>query len=111
MSYSSDCSREGPVPPSTVNAYDEILYPGRPYPQTHPDRLAAVATLAGMAPAPVGRCRVLEVACGDASNLIPMAYGLPESEFVGFDLATCPIERGKRLARRLGLKNLAGSPR
>jgi SAM-dependent methyltransferase len=90
-----------------VNAYDEILYPGRPFPQTHPDRLAVIATLAGMAPAPVGRCRVLEVACGDASNLIPMAYGLPESQFVGFDLAARPIERGKQLARQLGLKNLA----
>jgi tRNA G46 methylase TrmB len=83
-----------------VNVYDEILYPGRPYPQTHPDRLAAVATLTGMTPAPVGRCRVLEVACGDASNLIPMAYGLPESEFVGFDLAAHPIEHGTRFARR-----------
>jgi len=89
-----------------VNVYDEILYPGRPYPQTHPDRLAAIATLTGMTPAPVGRCRVLEVACGDASNLIPMAYGLPESEFVGFDLAAHPIEHGKRFARTLGLKNV-----
>ena len=107
MPYSSNCSFEGPVAPSTVNAYDEIIYSGRPYQQTHPDRLAAIATLAGMAPAPVGRCRVLEVACGDASNLIPMAYGLPESEFVGFDLAARPLERGIQLARRLGLENLA----
>jgi SAM-dependent methyltransferase/methyltransferase-like protein len=90
-----------------VNAYDAVLYPGRPYPQTHPDRLAAIATLAGMAPAPVGRCRVLEVACGDASNLIPMALGLPESEFVGVDLAARPLEHGAHLARTLGLNNLA----
>jgi SAM-dependent methyltransferase len=89
-----------------VNAYDAIPYPGRPYPQTHPDRLGAVATLAGMAPAPVERCRVLEIACGDASNLIPMAHGLPASEFVGIDLAAGPIERGKDFARALGLKNL-----
>ena len=91
---------------ATVNAYDEVLYPSRPFPQTHPDRMAAVAVLAGMDPAPVGRCRVLEVACGDASNLIPMAHGLPESEFVGFDLATRPIEQGKHFARTLGLDNL-----
>lgn len=90
----------------TVNPYDEILYPGRPYPPTHPDRLAAVATLAGMTPAPAGRCRVLEVACGDAANLIPMAYALPGSEFVGFDLAARPIERGRQLAQALGLRNL-----
>ena len=91
----------------TVNAYDAVLYPGRPYPQTHPDRLAAVAMLAGMSPAPVARCRVLEVACGDAANLIPMAHGLPESEFVGFDLAARPIEHGKQFARMLGLENVA----
>jgi SAM-dependent methyltransferase len=90
-----------------VSAYDEVLYPGRPFPQTHPDRMAAVATLAGMHPAPVGRCRVLEVACGDGSNVIPMAHGLPESEFVGFDLAARPIDRAKELAGALGVKNLA----
>ena len=90
-----------------MNAYDEIPYPGRPYPQTHPDRLAAIATLAGMAPAPVERCRVLEVGCGDASNLIPMAHGLPDSEFVGIDLAARPIERGTQLVATLGLRNLA----
>ena len=90
-----------------MNAYDEVLYPGRPYPQTHPDRIAAVAALAGMATAPVARCRVLEVGCGDGANLIPMAYGLPGSEFVGFDLAARPIERGRQVVRALGLKNVA----
>ena len=89
-----------------MNAYDEIPYPGRPYPQTHPDRLAAIAALAGMAHAPVARCRVLEVGCGDASNLIPMAHGLPDSEFVGIDRAARPIERGTEFARSLGLRNL-----
>ena len=41
--------------------------------QTHPDRLATIALLYGMAPRPVDRCRVLELGCGDGSNLIPMA--------------------------------------
>ena len=90
-----------------MTAYDEILYSGRSYPDTHPDRLATVATLFGMKPAAVERCRVLEVACGDAANLLPMAYGLPESEFVGFDLAARPIEAGRRAAEHLGLLNLS----
>jgi SAM-dependent methyltransferase len=90
-----------------MTAYDETLYPGRPYPQSHPAHLAAVATLFGMSPAPVERCRVLEVACGDAANLIPMALGLSGSEFVGFDLARRPIEAGKGLAAQLGLRNLS----
>jgi SAM-dependent methyltransferase len=90
-----------------VNAYDEIPYPGRPYSQTHPDRMAAVAALAGMVAAPVTRCRVLEVGCGDGANLVPMAYGLPGSEFVGIDLAERPVERGRKVARALGVTNLA----
>ena len=90
-----------------MNAYDEVLYPGRPYSQTHPDRIAAVAALAGMETAPPACCRVLEVGCGDGANLIPMAYGLPGSEFVGFDLAARPVERARKVARTLGLTNLA----
>ena len=67
--------------------YDEVPYPNLPFPQTHPDRLATLATLFGMAPAPVERCRVLELGCGAGGNLIPMALGLPESELLGIDLA------------------------
>ena len=90
-----------------MTAYDEVLYTGRAYADTHPNRLASIATLFGMKPAPIERCRVLEIACGDAANLLPMAYGLPESEFVGFDLAARPIETGQRAAARLGLRNVS----
>jgi len=90
-----------------VTAYDEIIYPSQPHADTHPDRLATIATLFGMTPAPIEHCRVLEIGCGDAGNLIPMAYGLPDSEFVGFDLAARPIEMGNRTAARLGLANLS----
>jgi hypothetical protein len=68
-------------------AYDRVLYPAGVFPQTHPNRLATVAFLRGMEPAPISRCRVLELACGAATNLISIAYQLPESEFVGLDLA------------------------
>jgi len=65
-----------------------------------------MAILHGLSPAPVDRCRVLEVACGDGANLIPMAYAIPGSEFVGFDLAQLPIERGQARIGELGLKNV-----
>lgn len=93
------------MPP--VTAYDEVPYTGRPYPDSHPERMATMARLFGAAPAPLERCRVLEVACGDAANLIPMAYALPQSEFVGFDIARQPIEAGRRLAARIGLTNIS----
>ena len=87
-------------------AYDEVHYPTVAYEQTHPDRLATIATILGMRPAPVERCRVLELACGDGANLISMAHGLPESEFVGLDIASEPIGVGTQMIADLGLKNV-----
>lgn len=87
-------------------SYDSIAYPGFPYPDTHPDRLAAMAILHGLTPAPVEKCRVLEIACNEGGNLIPMAYAIPGSEFVGFDLARLPIERGQQRIRELGIRNV-----
>ena len=88
------------------NPYDQLAYVGRAYPETHPDRLATIAVLYGLNPAPVRRCRVLEIGCGDAANLLPMAYTLPESEFLGIDLAAKPIAQGRAEAAALGLRNL-----
>jgi SAM-dependent methyltransferase len=90
-----------------VTVYDEVPYTGRPYADSHPERLATMAALFGVAAAPPEHCRVLEIACGDGANLVPMACSLPASEFVGFDLAAGPIERGRELAGRLGLTNVA----
>src|SRR5260370_6927358 len=87
-------------------AYDEIPYPGICYSQTHPEHLAVMAILFGMAPAPIKRCRVLEIGCGDGGNLIPMAFGLPGRSFTGVDLAESAIVRGQELAGRLGLPNI-----
>lgn len=87
-------------------SYDQVLYRGFPYAQSHPDRLATLATLFGLEPAPVDRCRVLELGCGDGGNLLPMAFTFPNSTFVGFDLAETPIAMGQEPIAELGLKNL-----
>ena len=87
-------------------AYDQVLYPGVPLPQTHPDRLATIAGLFGMTPAAAPNCRVLELGCGDGGNLIPMALTLPASVFTGIDLAEPAIARGCALANTLGLENI-----
>ena len=88
------------------NAYHQVPYITVPTPETHPDRLASVATLFGMTPAPVTGCRVLEIGCGSGGNLIPMAYRLPGSRFTGIDLAEKAIAEGQRAADDLGLANL-----
>src|SRR5580693_4601208 len=87
-------------------SYDSVIYPSYTHPQTHPDRLAVIGSLFGLEPAPVNRCRVLELGCGNGTNLVPMAWGLPQSEFVGIDLAALPVERGQRMIRDLALKNV-----
>src|SRR5438105_918753 len=87
--------------------YDRVPYPAGVFPQTHPNRLATVAFLRGMDPAPVSRCRVLELACGAATNLISIAHQLPQSEFVGLDLARLPIAAGQSFVAELGLQNIA----
>jgi hypothetical protein len=86
--------------------YDDIPYPTAPSQAANADRLATIATLFGMTPAPLSRCRVLELACGDGGNLIPTAFWHPESRCVGVDLAEKPIAAGKELAAHLGLRNL-----
>lgn len=56
--------------------------------------------------APIGACRVLEVGCGDGSNLIPMAVGLPGGEFFGVNLASPPIARGNAVIAAAGQRNV-----
>jgi SAM-dependent methyltransferase len=83
-----------------------VPYPGYPFAQTHPDRLATIATLLGLSPAPVTVCRVLELGCGDGGNLVPMAYALPGSHFSGIDLSAAAVARAARVAGVLDLGNL-----
>jgi SAM-dependent methyltransferase len=91
---------------SGETAYDAVPYPTGSYSQTHPDRLATVATLLGLSPSPPGRCRVLEIGCGNGGNLIPMAFAMPESTFIGIDLAATAIAEGNRLVEQVGLRNI-----
>ena len=88
------------------SSYDEVPYPSKFFLQTHPDRLAAAGLLYGMQPAPVENCRVLELGCGNGSNLISHAYGLPRSKFVGIDLSQIHIDQAKSAALELELANI-----
>jgi methyltransferase-like protein/ubiquinone/menaquinone biosynthesis C-methylase UbiE len=89
-----------------LNTYNAVSYPGYPFPQAHPDRLATLATLFGMNPARIDDCSVLELGCGDGAHLIPMALAFPESNFVGIDLASEPIAKAREISERLGLGNI-----
>ena len=86
--------------------YDQVPYPSYSFVQSHPDHLATLATLLGMDPPPVGRCRVLELGCASGGNLIPMAYGLSGSQFVGIDLSARQVTEGQAIIAELGLTNI-----
>lgn len=89
-----------------MTSYDEVPYPIYSHSQTHPAELATLATLHGLNPTPVQQCRVLEIGCAQGGNLIPMAYSLPESEFVGIDMSARQIKEGRGFIAELGLKNI-----
>ena len=89
-----------------MTTYDQIPYPSYAYSVTHPDTLATVATLLGLHPAPVEHCRVLELGCAGGGNLIPMALGLPDGQFVGIDYSARQVADGQMAAEAMGLKNI-----
>lgn len=88
------------------SGYDAIPYHSQAFVQSHPDRLASIARIFGLTPPDIARCRVLELGCAAGGNLIPMAYALPDSEFVGVDLSAAQVESGRSKIARLGLKNV-----
>lgn len=87
-------------------AYDAVDYPTAVIAETHPGHLHAVGRMYGVNAAPVERCRMLEVGCGDGWNLIACAMGLPNATFVGVDLSGKAIARGKAAIAELGLTNV-----
>jgi ubiquinone/menaquinone biosynthesis C-methylase UbiE len=92
--------------PIEPTSYDAIPYESKSFIETHPDHLAAIATLFGLKPPAIDRCRVLELGCSHGSNLIPMASALPSSTFVGIDLSPVQIAEGQKAAAAKGLTNI-----
>jgi SAM-dependent methyltransferase/methyltransferase-like protein len=87
-------------------SFAEEPYQGRAFPHGHPEHLAALGALFGIAATPPERCRVLELGCGDGWNLIPMVEELPGSEFVGVDLDAARLAPGTAACEALKLDRL-----
>jgi methyltransferase-like protein/2-polyprenyl-3-methyl-5-hydroxy-6-metoxy-1,4-benzoquinol methylase len=73
---------------------------------THPDLMATIGHLLGLGPAPVDRCRVLELGCAAGGNITAMAEALPGSEFVGVDYSERQIQEGREAVREMGFTNV-----
>lgn len=89
-----------------MDPYDSLFYESICFPETHPETLAVLGRLMGLAVAEPATCRVLELGCATGGNLIPMAEGLPGARLMGIDLSGPQVEAGKRLIARLGLRNV-----
>ena len=87
-------------------SYEQIPYLSKPYRESHPANIAAVAALFGMTPAPVERCRVLELGCAAGGNLLPMAEALPDAHFLGVDSSERQIADAQDDLRELGFANV-----
>ena len=90
----------------TLDSYDHLPYDSVPIADTHPDGLRAIARLFGVTGKPAHACRVLELGCAGGGNLIPMAFYLPGSEFVGIDLAQHHIAEANGLIDEVQLGNV-----
>ena len=86
--------------------YDDVPYTSKPFPQSQPPRLAALAKLFGLTPPDVAHARVLELGCASGGNLIPLAAAFPDAEFLGLDLSPKQIADGTARIARSGLTNI-----
>ena len=90
----------------TLDSYDQIPYDAVPVTDTHPDHLYVLGRIFGLQTADPEQCRVLEFGCADGANIIPLAYYLPRSHFVGVELSQVQVDTGRVLIEQLQLKNI-----
>jgi methyltransferase-like protein/cyclopropane fatty-acyl-phospholipid synthase-like methyltransferase len=87
-------------------AYDAIPYPSAPFPESHPERLAAVAKLFGLVAPARENCRVLELGCSMGGNLLAIAQIHPDAHLLGVDASSHQIAEGSKTIQALGLENV-----
>ncbi len=93
-----------------MDPYDEFPYEGLPIEWSAPERLSLASLLHG-GPRPRREgYRVLELGCGNGSNLLPLAYYRRHATFVGLDRARGRIDLAKERAASLGLDNIEFIP-
>jgi methyltransferase-like protein/trans-aconitate methyltransferase len=92
--------------PAAGSDYNVIPYTSKPFPQSAPPRLAALATLFGLSPPAVSEARVLELGCAAGGNIIPLALRFPGAHFRGVDLAERHVGDGQARIAALEVKNV-----
>jgi methyltransferase-like protein/2-polyprenyl-3-methyl-5-hydroxy-6-metoxy-1,4-benzoquinol methylase len=91
---------------TTASSYDYVPYPSLVYTDTHPGKLATLARLFGIKSPPIAKCRILELGCGDGTNLIAIAQSLPRAECWGIDFSAKQIAMGQSMIDAIPLSNI-----
>ncbi|MGS2744616.1 methyltransferase regulatory domain-containing protein [Halomonas sp. LS-001] len=87
-------------------SYNSVPYDSRPFQQSAPEHLHALACLFGLdAPEPA-KARVLEIGCSEGGNILPFAARYPDAEVVGIDLSDVQITAGQARLKEAGLTNM-----
>ncbi len=89
-----------------MSSYNSIPYESLPISYTYLPHLAGLAKLYGLDAADPEHCRVLDIGCAEANNIIPMAFHWPKSEFVGIDLSVVQVNAGMQMIESLALDNV-----
>jgi SAM-dependent methyltransferase len=91
---------------SGVYPYDLVPFRSTSVPGADCRRIEVTARLFGLAASPCTRARVLELGCGSAANLIPLALEYPEANFIGCDLSRSALASAQRIIAGLGITNV-----
>jgi len=92
--------------PAPGGHYNALPYLSKPFPESQPPRLAALAALHGLAAPGPSQCRVLELGCASGGNIIPLALRFPGSRFRGVDLAERHVREAETRIAALELRNI-----
>ncbi|MBN2530751.1 MAG: class I SAM-dependent methyltransferase, partial [Deltaproteobacteria bacterium] len=103
--YDADSTRPCLVMQSQ-NPYDTVRYYGKVHPLTAPLHLAFISLYFGGPKASLTQYRVMELGCGDGSNLIPLAFYSPECEFIGIDNSARQLNAAQEKVDSLQLTNI-----
>lgn len=92
---------------SRSDPYDELPYKSLPIEWTAPERLALASMLHGGPRQSLDDYAVLELGCGDGTNLLPLAFYRRHASFVGVDAASSQIEAANARMSELQLSNVS----
>ena len=91
---------------SGIYPYDLVPFRSASAPAADCRRLEVIARLFGLTAAQSTQARVLELGCGTAANLIPLALAHPGASFIGCDLSRSALASAQRVIDRLDLTNI-----